>query len=395
MAGGASDGPLIYLCVGEPSGDQLGAHLVAALRERTGGRVRFAGLAGPRMAGLGLTSLFPIDELAVMGIEFLPKLRLILRRIREVADDARARQPACVVLIDSQGFSYRVARRLQGAGSPVIQYVAPTVWAWNEARARRIARHLDHLLTIFPFEAPYFERHGLATTFVGHPAAERVDLEADGAGLRRRLDLAPDAPVLCLLPGSRHGEVVRHDPVFAAALHRIAADVPGLHCLVPTIPAVADQVALAARHWPAPCTVLREPAEKYAAFAAADAALAASGTATVELAFADVPTVVAYKLNWYAARIGRLILKTPFVCAVNVVMGREVMPEFVLERCDSAAIAAAVIALLTDRSTAMVQRRYLGAARQRLRAGDATPSTIAAETILSLIDARPKQEPRP
>jgi lipid-A-disaccharide synthase len=161
------------------------------------------------------------------------------------------------------------------------------------------------------------------------------------------------------------------------------------------VPAVADQVAAAAGVWPVPVTVLPEPADKYAAFAAANAALAASGTATVELAFADVPTVVAYKLRWYAAQVGRMILKTPFVCAVNVVMDREVMPEFVLDRCDPAGIARAVTALLTDPSTVMVQRSYLGEARQRLRAGDAKPSVRAAETILSLIDASPNGAERP
>jgi lipid-A-disaccharide synthase len=387
----SAGGPLIYLAVGEPSGDQLGAHLVAALRERTGGKVRFAGLAGPRMAEQGLSSLFPIDDLAVMGVEFLPKLRLILRRIREVADDIRAKQPDCAVLIDSQGFSHRVAKRLRASGIPVIQYVAPTVWAWNEGRARRVARCLDHLLTIFPFEAPYFERHGLATTFVGHPAAERADIAADGAALRRRLGIPDDAPVLCVLPGSRLSEVRRHTPVFADALRRIAAAVPGLHCLVPTVPAVAEPVEEAARSWPEATTVLRDTADKYAAFAASNAALAASGTATVELAFADVPTVVSYKLSWHAAQVGRLILKTPFVCAVNVVMDREVMPEFVLDRCEPAGIAEAVTALLTDPSTVMVQRRYLAEARQRLRAGHATPSAIAAAAILSLIDMDEKE----
>ncbi len=387
MAPGASspDGPLIYIGVGEPSGDQLGSHLVTALREQTGGAVRFAGLAGPRMAALGLESLFPIDDLSVMGLEFLPKLRLILGRIREVADDARTVRPDCVILIDSQGFSYRVAKRLRDSGIPVIQYVAPTVWAWNERRAARVAKCLDHLLTIFPFEAPYFERHGLATTFVGHPAAEHADTSVDGRGLRRRLGLDTETPVLCVLPGSRHSEIRRHGPLFAQALAPVAKAVPGLHCLVPTVPNVADMVEEAARSWPVPVTLIREPSEKYQAFAAADAALAASGTATVELAFADVPTVVAYKLRWHAAQVGRMILKTPFVCAVNVVMNREVMPEFVLDRCDPAGIADAVTALLTDRSTVMVQRRYLGEARQRLRAGTEKPSAIAARTIVSLI----------
>jgi lipid-A-disaccharide synthase len=279
-----------------------------------------------------------------------------------------------------------VAKRLRASGIPLIQYVAPTVWAWNEGRAARVAKSLDHLLTIFPFEGPYFERHGLATTFVGHPAAEHADATVDGSSLRRRLGLSAETPVLCVLPGSRHGEVHRHRPVFADALARIAKAVPGLHCLVPTVPAVAGQVEEAVQGWPVPTSVLHEANEKYTAFAASDAALAASGTATVELAFADVPTVVAYKLRWHAAQVGRLILKTPFVCAVNVVMNREVMPEFVLDRCDPAGMADAVVALLTDRSTVMVQRRYLAEARQRLRAGDDKPSVIAARTILSLID---------
>jgi lipid-A-disaccharide synthase len=384
----SGDGPLIYITAGEPSGDQLGAYLIQALRAETGGRVRFAGIGGARMEAEGLTSLFPMSELALMGLEIVPRLPALLRRIRETVADVRARAPAALVTIDAQGFSKRIGQRLKGAPFPIIQYVAPTVWAWKPWRARSVSRYLTHLLTIFPFEARFFDRYGLRNTFVGHLAAEQAGRPADGAALRQRLGIAADATVLCTLPGSRRGEVRRFLPIFAATLALLKRRFPGLVCLVPTVPTVAEAVAEAAKAWPAPAHVLRESQEKYDAFAAATAALAASGTVTSECAFAGLPTVVMYRINNVAGEIARYFLKSKwirFASAVNLVADREIMPEFIQDRCKPALIAPAVERLLSDPAARAEQLAGMREAVQLLSVGGERPSRIAARTILDVI----------
>jgi lipid-A-disaccharide synthase len=384
----SGEGPLIYLTAGEPSGDQLGANLMQALREATSGKVRFAGVGGERMQAEGLRSLFPMAELALMGFEVVPRLPGLLRRLRETVADIRARRPDALVTIDAQGFSKRIGLRLKGAPFPIVQYVAPTVWAWKPWRARTVARYLTHLLTIFPFEAAFFDRYGLANTFVGHLAAEHTGQPDDGAGLRRRLGIGAGATVLCALPGSRRGEVRRHLPVFRATGALLKARVPGLVCLVPTVPAVADAVEAETKGWAAPVHVLRDPDAKYQAFAAASVALAASGTVTTETAFAGLPTVVMYSVNAVAARLFRLVLKSRwlrFVSAVNLVVEREVLPEYLQNRCKPALLAEAVARLLADPAARAEQLAGIAEAVQLLSVGGARPSRIAARTILAVI----------
>jgi len=384
----SGDGPLIYLTAGEPSGDQLGAYLIQALREETGGRVRFAGIGGARMEAEGMASLFPMSELALMGLEVVPRLPALLRRIRETVADIRARRPDALITIDAQGFSKRIGWKLKGAPFPIIQYVAPTVWAWKPWRARTISRYLTHLLTIFPFEAAFFDRYGLANTFVGHLAAEQAGRPADGAGLRRRLGIAPGATVLCALPGSRRGEMRRLLPIFAETIGLLKARFPELVCLVPTVPTVADTVEAAARTWAAPAHVLREQSAKYDAFAAATTALAASGTVTSETAFAGLPTVVMYRINNVAGEIARYLLKSKwirFASAVNLVADREIMPEFIQDRCKPALLAEAVTRLLADPAARAEQLAGMREAVQLLSVGGARPSRIAARTILDIV----------
>lgn len=395
--------PFIYLTAGEPSGDQLGANLMQALKEATGGTVRFAGIGGERMQAEGLETLFPMSELALMGFEVVPRLPKLLRRIRETADDIRARRPDALVTIDAQGFSKRIGMKLKGAPFPIIQYVAPTVWAWKPWRARTVAQYLTHLLTIFPFEARFFDRFSLPNTFVGHLAAERADrpdeAAAEGAALRARLGIAADAPVLCTLPGSRRGEVRRHLPMFRATVAILKQRLPGLVCLAPTVPAVADAVEAETRNWAAPVHVLRGPAVKYQAFAASTAALAASGTVTTETAFAGLPTVVMYLVNPVAAQLFRLVLKTKwlrFASAVNLVLDREVLPEYLQHFCKPPVLADAVMRLVTDPAARAAQLAGIQEAVHLLSVGGERPSRIAARTILDVIAQwRKTHGPRP
>ncbi|MBV9420003.1 MAG: lipid-A-disaccharide synthase, partial [Alphaproteobacteria bacterium] len=289
----------LMLVAGEPSGDQLGGQLMAALKTIAPG-IEIFGMGGPAMEGQGLASLFPLKDTAVMGLrEVVPKIPVILRRVSDLVAVAMTRKPDAVVLIDSPDFNHRIARSLKRHAPhiPTINYVAPQVWASRQYRARAMARNFDLLLALLPFEPPFFEKYGLHTVFVGHPVIERAKRITGGDALRAKLGIAPDAKLLCVLPGSRTSEIRFILPVFKEAVGEIARRVPGLISVLPTVPHVAERVREATVDWPAPLHILEDEADKFAAFDAADAALAASGTVTTELALARTPMVVAYRVG--------------------------------------------------------------------------------------------------
>lgn len=384
-----SGAPLIFLIAGEPSGDQLGARLMAALKAETNGHVRFAGVGGPQMAGEGLSSLFPLNELAVMGFfDVIPRIPLVLRRIRETVAAVEAAKPAVLVTIDAPGFTLRVSKRLAGKGIPLVHYVAPSVWAWKPWRARKVARYLDHLLALLPFEPPYFEEHGLATTVVGHPVVEAAQVETDPAGFRARYGIPADAPVICVLPGSRRGEIRHHEPVFAGALTLLKERFPDLHAVVPTVPTVADLVGEAAASWAVPAVVLREPEDKYQAYAVSDLAMATSGTVAVELAVAGVPALIAYRVGPVTAVIGRALLRIKYASLINLVLDREVQPELLQEVCTAENFATAAERLLTDPVARDAQIAGGHEAAVKLGLGGTPPSRKAALAILAVIEGR-------
>jgi lipid-A-disaccharide synthase len=379
-------GPLLFLVAGEPSGDALGARLMAALRAETGGRVRFAGVGGEQMQGQGLDSLFPMVELSVMGlVEVLPHLRRLRRRLRETVAAATALRPDAVVTIDSPGFTLRVQRRLAGLAVPRIHYVAPQVWAWKPWRARTLGRDIDHLLALLPFEPPLFEAHGLATTFVGHPAVERAAEAPDPAAFRAAHGIARDAPLLCLLPGSRRGEVDRLLPVFAASVTALARRFGGLAIVLPTVAGVASRVDAAVATWAVPVRVVTGERDKLGAFAAADAALAASGTVAAELAVAGTPTVIAYRMNPVTGWLARRLVRVPYVSLPNLVLNRPAQPEYLLEHCTPDNLVPAVSALLSDPDARARAKADGDAAAAALGAGGAWPSRRAAQAILEAL----------
>lgn len=389
------DTPLIYLMAGEASGDVLGAGLMRSLRSLTHGRVRFAGIGGDAMSAEGLDSLFPISEMAVMGIvEILPKAPMLLRRVWQTADDAWNRRPAAVVSIDSKAFTMRVQKRLHrrrekaGADGPkLIHWVPPTVWAWRPGRAAVIARHLDHLLTLFPFEPPFFEAHGLDTTFVGHPAARQP--AGNGAAFRGRFRLPKGAPVLGVMPGSRPGEVRRLLPVFREVVTRLAGRYQSLQVVIPTVPLVADAIREATGDWRAPVTIVQDPRYKYDAFAACTVALAASGTVTLELTVAGVPTVVAYKVNPLSAAIARRLIDPEAIVLTNKLMGRRVVPQFIQEDCTPDRLTVAVERLFDDPRARAEQGAASEAVRSLLLSGGEDPSDRAARSILRVAGVQP------
>jgi lipid-A-disaccharide synthase len=373
---------------GEPSGDVLGAALIRALRGLHPG-IRIVGIGGPEMQREGLISFFGIDELAVMGIrDVLPRLRILFRRMRQAADFALRVRPDIVVLIDSGDFHNRVARRIR-AGDPsqrVVKYVSSQVWASRPGRAAGMKAYLDHILCLLPFEPAFYERYGLPATFVGHPALERASLICGGEALRTRLGIAAATRLLCVLPGSRKPEVRHLTPAFRGTVAELARSVPDLACVLPTVPHVEALIRSLTADWPAPLHIVTRSDDRFAAFDAADAALAASGTVTTELAIGGVPMIAAYRLGWLTAAIWRRLVTVPYFTIVNLVLGRRAVPEFLQEGVRPVEMARALRPLILGGPEAEAQRAALAEAVAKLDSGEA-PSRRAAETILKIAAA--------
>lgn len=385
MEDGPNSGSLIFLIAGEPSGDQLGAGLMSALRAER--RLRFSGVGGPLMEAEGLSSLFPMAELSVMGlIEVLPHVPNLIGRLRQTVAAVRAQRPAIVVTIDSPGFNFRLARRLKGLGVPLVHYVAPSVWAWRPGRAREVAGFLDHLMALLPFEPPYFEVEGLPTTFVGHPVVEIGLNRGDGIAFRRRHNIPAEVPVICALPGSRLSETKRLLPVFKRTIANLKDHTPDLHAVVPTVEHVSAQVTAAVKEWPVPAVVTVDKDEKADAFAASTVALAASGTVALELAMAGVPAVVAYRLNPISTWLSYLLVRVRFVNLVNIILDREAVPEFIREKCRSRPMAEALRHLLDDPGARRDQAEAVREVLAQLGFGGPPPSERAAGVVLDVID---------
>jgi lipid-A-disaccharide synthase len=389
----SEDAPLIYIVAGEPSGDLLGGKLIQALKERMGGNVRFAGIGGETMAAQGLVSRVALSELAIMGVmEVLPQARRIFRRVAETVADIQRQKPIALVTIDSSGFTWRIAQHLRKGGStlPMIHYVAPMVWAWRAGRAKRVARWYDQLMALLPFEPPYFTKVGLPTSYVGHPVVESGADRGDGAAFRRRHAILPDAMLLTVLPGSRRGEVGTLLPIFSEAIQRIARKHPSLRVVIPTTATVADDVVLASETWPVRSIVLRGPVEKYDAFAASNAALAASGTVALELAMASLPSVIAYRINPLTHAYVSRVVKVDYVNLVNVILGREAVPELLQYDCTPEKLAAAVYHLLDDPAARAAQIAACHEALKVLGYGGMAPALRAADEVLAAIARKAK-----
>jgi lipid-A-disaccharide synthase len=388
--------PFVFVIAGEPSGDALGAALIRALRERAGAGLRVAGIGGEQMRDEGVDSLVPLSELAVAGLaEVLPHAPRLLRRIKETVSAVRDLRPDAVVTIDSSGFCWRVADRLrrQGETMPLIAYVAPMVWAWRPGRARRMARWYDHVMTLLPFEPPYFEKVGLAASHVGHPVLESGAELGDAARFRAAHGIADDDVLLSVLPGSRSGEARRLIPVFGEALARLDGMVGPFRVAVPTVATIADLVASGVAEWPGRPIVLCGPgekgrAEKYDAFAASRAALAASGTVALELALSRVPMAVAYRLNPLTEAVLDRIVKVRQVNLVNLLLGETLVPEHLRRDCTPEKIAASLAVLLRDERVRGAHLAGYDAAIRLLRGDGASPSREAADRVLAIVAAR-------
>ena len=379
------DPPLIYLLAGEQSGDVLGARLMAALR-RARPEIAFAGVGGPRMVAEGLVPLFPMHELAVMGLlEVLPRIRRLSRLLQAAVDDVLRHQPDVLVTIDSPGFALRLLKRVAGTGILRAHYVAPQVWAWREKRVRHFPGLWDSLLCLLPFEVAFFAGHGLPATFVGHPVLESGVDQGDAARFRARHNIAPDAPIVILMPGSRRNEVGRLLPVFGATLASLTARMPGVVAVVPVASAVADTVRRATSRWPVPPVIVTEIEDKHDAYAASSAALTKSGTSTLELALAGVPMAVTYRVNPITAMIARRLIRVPHVAMVNLLADRRVVPELLQEDCTPERLSDMLQTLLTDEAAAAAQRDAFREVSASLAPPVGRPSDAAAREVLQLL----------
>ena len=380
----------VWLVAGEDSGDQLGAKLMRALREAAPD-VAFGGVGGEAMAEAGFASLFPLDDVAVMGyLPVLARARTLLRRIRETAEAARRARPDVLVIIDSPGFTHAVAKRVRKAapGIPIIDYVSPSVWAWRPWRAKGMRPFIDHVLALLPFEPDaHLRLGGPPCTYVGHPLIERLaELRPSGDETLRR-ETVPYS--LVILPGSRRSEIERLMPVFGQALERVSRTVP-VEAVLPAVTRHRALVERLAAAWPVPVRIVTGEGPKYAVFRGGRAALAASGTVTLELALAGVPMVVAYKVSRAEEIIARRLIQVPSIVLPNLILAENAMPEFVQADCTPARLAEALLPLLVGGPARAAQCAALARIDARMRLTDAdTPSRAAARIVLQAAERLP------
>lgn len=377
-----------FMIAGEPSGDNLGAALMAGLRQLDPGS-GFEGIGGAAMAAHGLTSRFPMEELSLMGIvEVLPRYRALKARIAQTAAAVAQSNPDALITIDSPDFCLRVARAARALRPDLrtIHYVAPSVWAWRSGRARKMAQVIDHVLAILPFEPPYMREAGMTCDFVGHPIVSRPLATPDqAAAYRATHDIDAEAPVVLCLPGSRKSEVMRLGPRFDEALKQLHDRVPEIRVVIPTVPGVAGLVRDMTRSWPLAPILAEDDESRKLAFGAADLALAASGTVSLDLAANAVPMVIGYDVAWLSRLLIGALLKTDTVTLVNLVSETRTIPEFLGKDCRSAPLCAALLELLENPDARDAQLAAMDLTMQRLGRGGEAPGLRAARSVLAAI----------
>jgi lipid-A-disaccharide synthase len=377
----------IFLIAAEESGDRLGAGLMIALRKRLGPAVNLVGIGGRHMAEQGLTSLVSIDGLSIIGLVAIPKrLPMILRRIREATDAVLNERPDALVIIDSPDFTHRVARRVRAldASIPVVNYVSPTVWVWRGGRARKMRAYVDRVLAVLPFEPEVHRRlSGPPCTYVGHPLLEDLDALRPNAEETARRTAAP--PLLLVLPGSRRSEIKRNMAIFGETLRLLRDQGATFEPVLPTVPGLLESVRAAAESWPVQPRIVVSDSDKKVAFRTARAALAKSGTVTLELALAGVPMVTAYRVTEIEAFIARRVIQTPSIILANLILGENVVPEFLQDDFTAEKLAPALRDILGD--TPARQRQVDAFARLEgiMSTGGRKPSELAADQVIAML----------
>lgn len=384
----------IYLIAGEPSGDLLGSRLMKAMKTNYGKAVKFYGVGGETMEAEGLKSLFDISDLAVMGLaEVIPSIPKILGLIKQTVKDIEKVKPDVVITIDSWSFSSRIhkALRKKNLGIPQVHYVAPQVWAWKKKRARTMYKYIDLLLTLFPYEPKYFTPYNLQAEFVGHPVIESPVVHAKAEEFRKKYNIKPKERVVTVLPGSRKTEVSKLMPTFLETIKKLKAEEKDLFFVIPTVKTVAKQVKEMVKQSGEKILIVETQNDRYGAFRASSTAIAASGTVALELAICDVPHIIAYKVSPLTALLAKKFLKIQFVNLSNILLGREVVPELLQERCVPASICSYIKPFL-NKEGEWYDRQMEGfkKVREILGQGEHTPSENAAEIIWNLITPRKK-----
>jgi lipid-A-disaccharide synthase len=377
----------IFLIATEESGDRLGANLMKVLRQRLGGAVRFEGVGGQSMAREGLASLFPIERLSIIGLAAVVKqLPMILRLIRETAAAVTEASPEILVIIDSPDFTHRVARRIRSRDPsiPIIDYVSPSVWAWRPGRARAMRAYIDHVLALLPFEPDEYRRlGGPPCSYVGHPLTEQIGMLRPGVEEQNRRNEQP--PVLLVLPGSRRSEIRHHMAVFGETLRLLQARGVPFEPILPTMPHLQDAVQEAVNRWPVQPRIVIGEQEKRAAFRMARAALAKSGTVTLELALAGVPMVAAYRTGAAEAWILRRAINVKSVILANLVAGENVVPEFLQQDCTPEKLSRSLRAVLNDAPSRQRQLDAFAKIEAIMSTGNQSPSVRAADIVLAMM----------
>jgi lipid-A-disaccharide synthase len=378
-------GRKVFLIATEESGDRLGANVMKVLRQRLGGGVRFEGIGGRAMAREGLTSLFPIEELSIIGLAAVVKqLPKILRLIKQAAAAVTEASPDILVIIDSPDFTHRVAKRVRASDPkiPIVDYVSPSVWAWRPGRARAMLSYVDHVLALLPFEPEAYRRlRGPPCSYVGHPLIEQLAQLRPGPEEQQRRSEPP--PVLLVLPGSRRSEIRHHMAVFGRALGWLNDAGVAFELLLPTMPHLQEAVAEALKAWPVQPRVVIGEKEKRAAFRIAHAALAKSGTVTLELALSGVPMVTAYRTGAVEASILRRAIKVNSVILANLVIGENVIPEFLQQDCTPEKLSVALREVLGDSVPRRKQIEAFAKIDQIMSTGKQPPSARAADIVLA------------
>jgi lipid-A-disaccharide synthase len=387
MAVRPTDGPLrkIFLIATEESGDRLGANLMKVLRQRLGDAVRFEGVGGRAMTREGLTSLFPIEELSIIGLAAVVRqLPKILRLIRDTASAVTEAAPDVLVIIDSPDFTLRVARavRARDPKIPIVDYVSPTVWAWRPGRAKAMRRYVDHVLALLPFEPEAYRKlQGPPCSYVGHPLIEQIGTIRPDVDEQKRRDGAP--PVLLVLPGSRRSEIRHHMAVFGETLGRLRGEGAPFELVLPTMPHLEAAVRDGVEGWPMQPRIVVGEQDKKAAFRIAHAAFVKSGTATLELALAGVPMVAAYKAGSIEAWVVRRAIRVSSVILANLVIGDNVVPEFIQQDCTPEKLVPALREILVDSPLRRRQIEAFAKLDAIMSTGDQPPSVRAADIVLA------------
>lgn len=383
----AQETKIIYLIAGEPSGDFLGAQLMAAMKRATTQPIVFHGVGGPKMKAQGLNSLFNYENLAHMGLlEIIPHAIQIMAHIDQTVEDIEAKKPDALITIDAPGFCKRVVKKLRKKqfDTKYIHYIAPSVWAWRPKRAEIFAKLFDHLLALLPFEPPYFTRTGLACSFVGHPIVAETQT-GNAESFRKRYDIAEHTPLFCVLPGSRRGEIKRHMPIFARAITLLSEQFPNLVIVVPVPKYLLEEVKGYFKGCPFRAVITADDDDKKNALKASQLALVKSGTVTLEVAMAGIPMVVAYRVNPLSAFIFRRLRLTKLVTLVNIIAGKEIIPELLQECATPLMIAGAAASLLSSPDRMSTQKQAMKEALSQLSPPVMLPSDKAASVVFSVL----------